>query len=174
MSGPINRLALGLLGLFDVRGAGGTYPTTLADFVQPTIELARFMRAQELELVSTGSVPLSINGHFPLLAVPATERWFVHEFTVGLVDLGADQAIEFAAMYSQGGNLNVFHRLDEYQLADGATMGTNPALLSSARYGMPRVVGPGKILGVSIKRITVGAEGNVDMRLDAAITRLTA
>lgn len=173
MSGPINRLALGLLGLLDVRGAGGTYPTMLADFAQPTIDLTTFYRAQEVELITTGSLPLTVVGNQSFLQVPGTERWFVHDYMVRVVDLGADQLIDFAAIYMLSANLQPAFRLDEYQVADGA-LALNSPVVSTAHYGMPRVLGPGKILGASIRRITVGVELNVDMEFAALITRLIA
>lgn len=177
MGGPLNRLPIGILGLFDIRGSGGTYPRTLLETIQPQVDIGMFMRGGTL--LDVVGIAIGVNGPEPFdpltgLQVPDTETWFLSEFSVSFDALAADQAIEFAPAWSPrslaAGGFQP-HLLGDFT-TQAVAASSRPR--ATASYGMPRILPPGSLLGIATKSMTVGASGTTNGSGLARIVRLTA
>lgn len=165
MAGPLNRLPLGLLTLLDLKGTGGRYPIALGEFIQPTLDVARFYRSEAHLAAQDVIVATSITGANRFVAFPnlfATQpRVWLSEFSAEADSLDADQTIEFACAFTVplGAGFNV------YRLGDYVSQGLAPAsrAIASASWEMPRVIPRGALLGVSVKTFTPGAALNTSM-----------
>lgn len=175
MAGPLNRLPIGILGLFDIRGAGGSYPRALIETIQPTVDSSMFLRGSVMVDgvgVTTPALtaPVSFR-EFVGLIVPNTEVWFLSEFTVECT-LAIDQGVVFRAAWAVDVAVPRPYGLGDYTSAVPHALGS--VAQASASFQMPRIMPPGSKLGVNLQSITVGAAGSVQFLGYARILRLTA
>lgn len=176
MSGPVNRPPLGLLGLFDIRGAGGTYPSQMADVITPEIETRFMVRGQPGQEQIEASFAIAAAQFVPFansLQVPQTEFWFLSEYTL-LIVLAADQAISFQPTYYpvQVAPVRPFPLGDIR--AQPTALGTVSGFLAAATYDMPRILPPGSALSANIEAFTIGASAQPSLLMVARIIRLRA
>lgn len=166
MSGPLNRLPLGLLSLLELKSPAGRYPTQLGDVIAPILDVMEFFRGQ----ASRGGIALQAAGAITgptrssaftsgsVTTVPQGEIWLLTEYSVEFNALAADQGIVFApALLFPTAQLQVY-RLGDYTEAIPATLAQRP--FGTAHYQMPRILGPGTQLVLTVKGFTPGVSGS--------------
>lgn len=176
MSGPINRPPLGLLSLFDIRGAGGSYPSAMADFIQAQIETRFFVRGQAGQEQLETSFAINAAQFVPFansLQVPQDQMWFVSEYTL-LIVLAADQAIQMQPTYYPVQTAVVRPFALAPLVGQPAALGTVGAFLATAEFDMPRILPPGSALSANIPAFTIGASAAPSLLMVARIIRLRA
>lgn len=167
MSGPLNRVPLGLLSLLELKVPAGRYPVQLGDQILPQLSMEKFYRPQAhragLATTAAGAI-VGPNRFIPFTVgtptvVPQGEIWFLAEFQVEVL-LQSDQALTFAPVIA----IFVGTQAQPYRVGDWHTFGVGTATgtlsqlgQATARYGMPRIIGPGSQLGLSVSGFTPGA-----------------
>lgn len=113
--GPIQLIASGLLGFFQLKDQGN--PKVINDDVQPSLDLRDWYFMSEMEAAAaaaTAAINPNTVGWAPFttpaagIAVPQGEVWYIHNFTVSInLPLATDLAIVKPAMLWRPGTANV-------------------------------------------------------------------
>lgn len=164
VSGPIQVLPAGLLGLLQLKSPSGRAPEVLQGDVQPTLDMLRFYLNQQAIHATQGGISLlagSGTGNLvfnnPSLIVPLNEWWFCHYYTVQASPLTAG---------------DIFTGLTPMAYFDPNAPSARFHLLSDPVYGRPTggipvngarnfFLPPGSSLGAYVDTYTIAAAESV-------------
>lgn len=167
MSGPIQTIPQGLLGLLQLKELGKN-PGVLVDSVAPNIDLFQ-LYAQRLvqsegglfgvaQIATTGLVNgnhgfqnLTLVGPSTAAQVPTTEMWYVYQFSLDVQSLAAaDTLTAGACIIPQGGRPTMVGPI----FAD--TINARARSWISAPITAPFFAGPGTLFGIYLTDILTG------------------
>lgn len=152
-----NKYPLGLLGLLDAKIQGKT-PNELAQFTQPTLDLAQFLLEQGAEVRIDDTAAVAANalvlGAASTLRVPEDEIWYVHAFTARpTADLLAGTTYEYTGAQKTTLAVGTFNA---GQFARTSTATATAGFRTLAGNGRPFLMAPGDELGLWVTRTVLG------------------
>jgi hypothetical protein len=171
VSGPIQTLPLGLLGLLQLK-SGGSNPSQLADTVSPTYDLGKFYENNQSLLCATlfgGTPALTTNARgapvFQVggvnITVPQKELWYVQEWTISC-NLLAAEYIRFAPWFTGPGALSNLQMGPDYN-----DVVTARVRFASARIDRPFFAHAGCFFGCFVYDIITAGTITVSMEMRA-------
>lgn len=110
LSGPIQKIASGLLGFFQLKSPSGLNPTWLRNDLTPTVDLLKwyFQASSQADLageheitLATGNQGFQDFGVAGPILVPQNEFWYVHNFAIITSPLAAADIVHFAGAIRQ-------------------------------------------------------------------------
>jgi hypothetical protein len=158
---PINKQPNGLLGFLGIKN-GGRNPSTLAEILSPTLDLAQLYYASYVEYVQNNLIITGL-GPFFALGTPNNESWYVDSFGVRSATLATGDALNYGlARISASGN--EFTPLMSDMELDGVP---GQRLYRAVDRGL--VITSGETLGIYV---TAWAGAPIAATATACITRL--
>lgn len=117
VNGPVNRHAMGLLGLVDLKNTG-KFPDTLGTAIVPTIDITKTIALDGYETFQVSALSsVSALGYASAITVPQGEAWYVANATFRFICAATDYvqakvgyqdpAAQFIFAAGEGGNSNV-------------------------------------------------------------------
>lgn len=163
MPSPINTLPLGLLDFLTAKTLG-VNPNLLADSVAPTVDLAPFYIAGQLERVQSPLTAVNAIGNFlTTLVVPNQELWFVQlaAASTDTMPAGISTRIRAILTDSQGQRL---------YLANNSSGAVAAGERGASVLSNPFIAPPGSQFGLTCEQLTGAGYNFVAL---ASIVRLT-
>lgn len=173
--GPINRVPLGLLSLWDLKTTG-RYPTDVSDVIQQSVDITPFMMAAHGELVTDNRGGLTAiglvgftNGFFdvPQNEVWLVEHWSVHNSTA--MDPAGMMSGQVCVAYVAAPSVLSFPV--GRQITANGSVGTTGAYWQ-AGSDAPFMVGPGGSLRFLVNELALGGAASYSCRGEARFIRL--
>lgn len=174
MSGPIQTLPIGLLGLLQLKSSGSN-PSQLSDTVSAVYDIGKYYEQQQSQYCASlfGATPsLTTNARgqpvFQVaganITVPNKELWLVQEWSI-FCNLLAAEYIRFAPAYSPPGSLGTVQLGPDYNDAVTAR-----ARFASAKIDRPFFAVPGTFFLAYV--FDVATAGSITVQCEMKVTRM--